>query len=545
MMRRKSGQRIYEKEEARIIISITIIVLLLCSLFYILVDRYLVSSIDHSVLDALSQFNMRRYIEYFEDYERGIYNEPIYLDSPESTKNILYSMINNESTVPKGVDGVYFPVYRKTEISWIASRDRKDQTIRSDYLVFRIGESVRILADIRACYSDEEYERIFEYFEKKNSSPAESFLPYMDRYVLKNGIAYPLLLSFRKDGQILEFFYPDIQIEYDESEVIESDECILADGMIRPLDPDYMDGLNYAKEKYDFFCEKMPLPSEYVMQSRGRIVSVLITPTENYVACQVEIYDYSETISKLTIIGFLVIISCGVMVCAILCGKARRKRIRAEYERSVTNALAHNYKSSLMVIRSCAENLIAGVSDETKVEYEQNIIDETDHLNESTEKILSFYRTGAAGYNTTKESIDASSACQILIKKYEKVSRDRKLRWMIDDAEKFILEGDAVLFSMAVDNLIGNATKYALTDSEIRITTDRDSIAFENNWKCITKLKDKPKLFFEAFVTGDDQPGRSNSGIGLRVTKDLLERMDLRIDVRADIKKVIFVIKRK
>ena len=55
----------------------------------------------------------------------------------------------------------------------------------------------------------------------------------------------------------------------------------------------------------------------------------------------------------------------------------------------------------------------------------------------------------------------------------------------------------------------------------------------------------KPKLFFEAFVTGDDTPGRSNSGLGLSVAKDLLNRMKLKITAKPDREKVTFEIRKK
>ena len=114
----------------------------------------------------------------------------------------------------------------------------------------------------------------------------------------------------------------------------------------------------------------------------------------------------------------------------------------------------------------------------------------------------------------------------------------------MDDSEKFTLEGDAVLFTMAIDNLIGNAAKYALPESTINIRTYSTGMTLENRWKPVDKFIKKPGRFFEAFVTGDDTPGRSNSGLGLSVAKDLLERMKLKISAKADSDKVTFEIKK-
>ena len=261
--------------------------------------------------------------------------------------------------------------------------------------------------------------------------------------------------------------------------------------------------------------------------------------------CYTEIIDYSGLLTFARIVGCLIIILICAVTCLILCLRAKRRRQRAEYERSVTNALAHNYKSSLMIVRSCAENLIAGVSEEKKAQYEKKIISETDRMNESTEKILSFYRTGAAGYEPASDQIDAGLICRDLIGKYESTSESRNLKWEVDDKEKFSFKGDAVLFSMAMDNLIGNAAKYALPDSIIYIRTFKDGLILENSWKPVDKFIKKPARFFDAFVTGDDTPGRSNSGLGLSVAKDLLGRMGLKISATADSEKVSFEIRKK
>ena len=546
-MIRHTRRVINKKEEPMIIICMTIISLLLCILCYLMADKFIVSHIDYYTGQAINQLKMRRYLEYSENYEMGIYEEPTFFNSPEETKKILYSAINNESAGQINVSDSFFSISHSAYTSWIADRDSKELIIRSDYFVFRIGEDQRLIADVRACYSDEECNRIYDFFtEKTNDNPTHSsILPYMDQYVLRNGIAYPLMLSYREAGVGTIVFYPDLPFEYAEEEIISSNECILADVMIDPLDPDYLDALNYAREKYGFFCEKQPLPSEDIIHTRGRIINIIITPTDHHVGCQVEIYNYTTLLNRTILIGCVLIILVCSICSFILCKRAKLKRNQIEYERSVTNALAHNYKSSLMIIRSYAENLISGVSEDKKASYEQIIIDETDHLNEGTEKILSFYRTGDAGYRAQIEPIDGSSILKELIKKYESVSSDKKLNWVIMDEEKFIIEGDTVLFSMAMDNLISNAAKYAVNGSEIRISTKKDKLTIENEWNPIDKFIKKPKLLFEAFVTGDETAGRSNSGIGLRVTKDLLERMNLHIRAYTNQKNIIFVIQKK
>lgn len=61
-------------------------------------------------------------------------------------------------------------------------------------------------------------------------------------------------------------------------------------------------------------------------------------------------------------------------------------------------------------------------------------------------------------------------------------------------------------------------------------------------WWSLKFIK-KPGLLFESFVTGDDAPGRSNSGLGLKVAKDILGRMGISLTAKPDTEKIRFEIR--
>ena len=113
----------------------------------------------------------------------------------------------------------------------------------------------------------------------------------------------------------------------------------------------------------------------------------------------------------------------------------------------------------------------------------------------------------------------------------------------MDDSDRYVINGDPVLFSMAMDNIIGNAVKYATAGSKIRITTSGDHMTVENDWKPVTKFIKKPGLLFESFVTGDDTPGHSNSGLGLRVARDILGRMGITLSAKPGQRTIVFTIR--
>ena len=550
-----------KKEEPKIIIFTAVICAVLCLLMIPFVRNAVVSYVYSLEGQTYIRLYMRQYLSLTQSLEDGTAEEPKSdaFDSPEDVINVYYSMINDKSAIMEsgiGLPGaplISFPLYKYGGAVWIADRNTGELVTRGDYVILREGGK-RMLCDIRACFSEEELTHICELYYRPLEKPTyldsitefdNPVYPYIEKYVYRGGIVYPLVITFRQpDGDIS--FYSDLSFEYAPSEVTESGECILADDLLDPSDRAYQIAASLADEYYRRFTSDLKqLPSDNIHDfTRGYITKITSEMTDRYIICQAEVINYKGMLNVATAAAwFIIILSCFI-IALVLCRKAKRKREKADYERSVTNALAHNYKTSLMIIRACAENILAGVSDEKKSLYERKIMDETDRMSESTEKILSFYRSGSAGFKPSCERIDVSDVCKNLISKFDDISAERKLKWSIDDAEKFIFEGDAVLFAMAIDNLIGNAVKYALPDSTISIRTWSDGMVFENSWKPIEKFIKKPRRFFETFVTGDDTPGRSNSGLGLSVAKDLLERMNLKIKAKPNSEKISFTIKR-
>ncbi len=549
-----------KKEEPKIIIFTAIVCVVLCLIYIPFAKAGVLAFLyAYEPHDYARQY-MRYYLERYESIQDGTAEEPVTdaFDSAEDIANMYYGAINDKTAFMGSLLGLpetsalSIPLYSYGGAVWIAERESGELITRGDLLVLSEGGK-RPLCDIRATFSDEEYSKISSYYYRNIESVYyvndaryyEYKNPHVEKYVCRDGLIYPLVITFvEDDGQNVSFI-SDKPFEYDPSEVIESSELILADDLIDPLDPKYelakeLSGKSYAR----FIADpvKRWYPDNYTFNGSGAtIVRTSYETTNKHIVCYSEIIDYSGVLSFARTVGCLVIVLICTIIAFILCGRARRKRQRIEYERSVTNALAHNYKSSLMIVRSCAENLIAGVSEEKKAQYEKKIMDETDRMNESTEKILSFFRTGAAGYEPASDQIDAGVICRELIGKYD----SKNLVWDIDDKDKFSFKGDAVLFSMAMDNLIGNAAKYALPGSRVNIRTFKDGVILENSWKPVDKFIKKPARFFEAFVTGDDTPGRSNSGLGLSVAKDLLGRMGLKISAKADSEKVSFEIRNK
>ena len=536
----------------KIIVFAAIIAAVLCGFYFYTIDGFVVSELG--LLNKTTFGNSQTYNRFMDNVEEQNDRNGSIVFSKSMVSD--YRLINDEARphYRRITPNNSILLYKTASAGWIVERKTLKKVIPFDYVVFVEGDKRNlddklVFVDIRATFSDQAYEEFTQFLYNWAASAPLAKDPsiLIDKYIIKDDIVYPLAISVREENGTVTVFNSDIEFGYSDSDVIEPKESTmdLADDLILPMDTDYNKALELSESWYKNYCIYYQIRGEFVNRSRGLITYNTISETNHYILYQTRIVNYSDLLNKLTAIGCAFIILICAVITAMICHRELRKRKNTEYERSVTNALAHNYKSSLMIIRSCAENILAGVSEEKKTEYEQKIIDETDRMNESTEKILSFYRSGAAGYEPFNDEIDASKILRELIKKHENIPSEKGHEWLIDDAEKFIFEGDPILFSMALDNLVGNAGKYALPGSEIKVTTNRNGMIVKNNWNPIDKFIKRPRLFFEPFVTGSEAHSDSNSGIGLSVSKTLFERMGLHISAKPDLEEVTFEIKRK
>lgn len=474
--------------------------------------------------------------------------------SSEDLWNMYYQTVNDK-VEPSGVS-----VYDLATVLWIADKDG-NIVLPGNYTVFH-HEKKWVLADMAACFSEEDLQELTQIGSEMRESEMRDRLPFqghtleMTKYIVRDGICYPLqILVTKEGGEVLNFEgTPDLEITTDELVTDASYEWW--DETQDITDPNYREIKEYTKkvlvghtagEKYD--AAKM-LSSQAKIGNKYLKTTQYILNDGEYLLCKGEISDYGHFLQSVICLGWLVITLAAVFIAAMITLIRQRKLQKAEYERAITNALAHDYKSSLMIQRSYAENLRYGVSEEKKPLYEQKIMDEIDKMDQRTERLLSLFRANAGGQPVMEEEIEVEALCRELVRNYEELSRKRGLIWKFENTAggagetSFMLYGDKVLLSMALDNLINNACKYSLEDSEILLRFTKDSLTIENQWQPVEKFLKKPTLFWEPYVTGDDARTSRNSGIGLAAAKQILERMHLKLSVKADREEIAFMVKK-
>ena len=133
--------------------------------------------------------------------------------------------------------------------------------------------------------------------------------------------------------------------------------------------------------------------------------------------------------------------------------------------------------------------------------------------------ILSLSKTEDGNIVLNKTELNVEEVIRDCLKKYELQLGERKLQTEIVGALN--LRADQTLFTEAMDNLIGNAVKYADSDSVITFTLNKKSIAITN--QCSAEISDANELL-KPFVTGNEnRSNKGGSGLGLAIAKNIMD----------------------
>lgn len=191
------------------------------------------------------------------------------------------------------------------------------------------------------------------------------------------------------------------------------------------------------------------------------------------------------------------------------------------YRRDITNTMTHDLKSPLMVISGYAENLLEQDLTEKAQHFSKSIMENTVYMNQIIEKTLELSKVENANYQLYKEDVNLREISQELINGYIPQLEERSLEIQMNG--ECVLTADKIAMTQVLDNLIGNAVKYAMEASVIEIHLSDKSYEISN--VSAVEFDMDVKDLLKPFVKGDNsRSGKKGSGIGLTIAKNLCEQ---------------------
>ncbi len=199
-----------------------------------------------------------------------------------------------------------------------------------------------------------------------------------------------------------------------------------------------------------------------------------------------------------------------------------------DYRKTLMNTMAHDLKSPLMSISGYAENLHDNINTDKREHYAKAILGNVQYMNGIIESVLTLGKTENANVELKKEKTSIKVLVDKCLKKYELQKEEKQLGF--DITGDGVLDIDIALFTQAVDNLIGNAVKYAKNDSVIKVTISEKSMSIVN--ECEDELNTDVNKLCEPFVVGNEnRSDKCGNGLGLAIVNNVcrLHKYELKL----------------
>ena len=231
------------------------------------------------------------------------------------------------------------------------------------------------------------------------------------------------------------------------------------------------------------------------------------------------------------LIGFLLMLLFIFAVSYSVNRTYKKHRILSETKRDFTNAVAHELKTPLGIIRNFTENLLEHTQDEKEAYYLEQIVKQTETMKEMSQEMIYISKLDSEQLKLKKESVSFLTLIEEQYEKLEPLADEKNLEIRYKLADDFVAYGDKIYLEKAVWNILSNAIVYNRRDGFITIRMSSDACSIENTGAPISK--DALPHVFDMFFTSDESRNSKDKhlGLGLYLVKRILDLHHLKVSI--------------
>jgi two-component system sensor histidine kinase KdpD len=217
--------------------------------------------------------------------------------------------------------------------------------------------------------------------------------------------------------------------------------------------------------------------------------------------------------------------------------RADAERQTEQLRTTVLDALAHEYKTPLTVIRTAASGLIEmGARSSTESELLSFIDAEVTHLSNLTTRLLQMSRLEKDHVQVRHQRIDLEELIETVLYSTKSVVAGHRINLRSDGKRTMIL-ADRELVSMALAQFLDNAAKYSDPTSVITISTKvligEVQISVHNLGPRIA-AEDRQRIFQRFYRIAQSSHMAAGTGIGLSISKRVADAHQGRVWVTSE-----------
>ncbi|HRB22160.1 MAG: ATP-binding protein [Ferruginibacter sp.] len=220
-------------------------------------------------------------------------------------------------------------------------------------------------------------------------------------------------------------------------------------------------------------------------------------------------------------IFFLLIIAGAVFVFRAI----RRQLKHSQQQQSFMMAITHELKTPIAVAKLNLETLLKHKLDENRQQrLLHNTLQEANRLNDLSNNLLFSSQIEAGGYMYHPEETDIAAITQKLVQEYMQRYPEREILASVED--NTIVNGDAILLQITINNLLENALKYSPKDKSICIMLAKKGpnalFSITDNGQGIPN-NEKQNIFNRHYRLGNEATKKAKgTGLGLYLVKNII-----------------------
>ena len=215
--------------------------------------------------------------------------------------------------------------------------------------------------------------------------------------------------------------------------------------------------------------------------------------------------------------------------------KGLEEKSRMESLQTMVKMWSHQMKVPLSAL-----SLMAQTDQLDRQEVRQQLL----RLENYLDTLLTYLKFSQHKDDFRFEALSARSLVVDLVKKYRVSCLAKELS--VEVIGDWQLKSDKKWLSFAISQVLDNAIKYSKRGGHIQVQLDEDGIQIADTGMGILP-EDLPRLFEEGFTGYNGHEHKKATGLGLYMTKQVLDKLDLAIRVHSQVEEgtQVFIYKEK
>lgn len=220
--------------------------------------------------------------------------------------------------------------------------------------------------------------------------------------------------------------------------------------------------------------------------------------------------------------GLVMTLACMAKVIYVFHQTSKKQAALEETRRDFINAMAHELKTPLGIIRNFVENLKEHNMEEKRDYYLTQIIGQTEEMDDLVTEMIGISKLDSQKLELRKEKVSFSALIREQMDRFQPMLREKNIQVRYEDQVDFVAEGDREYLARAVWNLLSNAVDYNIPGGSILARVEGDRCVIENTG--FPMNEEQLAHAFDLFYTEDhSRSGKDrHMGMGLFLAKKIL-----------------------